>query len=109
MVSSAAPDTVSAASEESAESRDEFQKRQKFARWHFSNIPGLQHWESRAIAQERNAKKHAGKDKKSELGMGAKALKAQCEVCKQQVINYTQLVQHYESKHPKLPVPPAPE
>lgn len=64
---------------------------------------------AKAIAQERNAKKHAGKDKKSELGMGAKALKAQCAVCKQQVINYTQLVQHYESKHPKLPVPPAPE
>ncbi|OUS46856.1 hypothetical protein BE221DRAFT_72923 [Ostreococcus tauri] len=71
---------------------------------------------AKAIAQERNAKKHSGKDKKchirlrsprSEIGAGAKALKVTCPMCKLQLINHHQLKDHYASKHPKETCPPA--
>jgi len=64
---------------------------------------------AKAAAQERNAKKHAVKQKGSELGLGAKALKVSCPICRQQLVDRHQLLQHYDSKHPKSSPPPETE
>ena len=54
------------------------------------------------------AKADSKKTGKSDLKARGAALKITCDVCKSPMINYTQLKQHYESKHPKETLPPDP-
>ena len=61
------------------------------------------------LAQAKNqAKKDAKGSAKSDLKLRGAALKVTCAICKSPMINYTQLKQHYESKHPKETLPPDP-
>jgi hypothetical protein len=46
-----------------------------------------------------------GSEKGSQLGKADKAMKATCALCKQIMLDNKQLKQHYESKHPKSPMP----
>ncbi|KAI0514172.1 hypothetical protein KFK09_010207 [Dendrobium nobile] len=55
-------------------------------------------------AQKRNAEKNQ-KSKGSQLEARAVALKSSCPICKVQLANSKQLVDHYASKHPKDKVP----
>ena len=62
---------------------------------------------AKSIAQEKNAKKQAAKmQAKSTLGVENKSLSTKCLVCMAVMKNAKQLRTHYESKHPKLPLPP---
>ena len=64
-----------------------------------------------AISKERAAAKKANgpQQGKSQLGEArAKGMKAPCPICKMPLVDYFQLKQHYESKHPKESVPPPP-
>lgn len=64
---------------------------------------------AKALAQAKNEKKAASKkEAKSDLKARGAALKVECGICKAPMINYHQLKQHYESKHPKDPIPPDP-
>eukprot|EP00897_Mesotaenium_endlicherianum_P000677 jgi/Mesen1/1060/ME000123S00232 len=58
-------------------------------------------------SQKKNAEKNA-KPKGSQLDARAAALKAACPICKVALANQNQMVDHYNSKHPKE-TPPAPE
>ncbi|KAL1315867.1 hypothetical protein AAHE18_05G021500 [Arachis hypogaea] len=51
-------------------------------------------------AQKRNAEKNQ-KAKGSQLEARAVGLKVVCPICKTQLANQNQLVDHYGSKHPK--------
>ncbi|KAI5656664.1 hypothetical protein M9H77_25457 [Catharanthus roseus] len=51
-------------------------------------------------AQRRNAEKNQ-KPKGSQLDARAEGLKVICPICKVQLANEKQLVDHYGSKHPK--------
>jgi hypothetical protein len=63
----------------------------------------------KATAQAKaQAKADSKKTGKSDLKARGAALKITCDVCKSPMINYTQLKQHYESKHPKETLPPDP-
>ena len=50
----------------------------------------------------------AKKEAKSDLKARGAALKVECGICKAPMINYHQLKQHYDSKHPKETCPPDP-
>jgi hypothetical protein len=46
---------------------------------------------------------------KSNLGEArAKGMKAPCPICKMPLVDYFQLKQHYDTKHPKADYPPPP-
>ncbi|KAL3818383.1 hypothetical protein ACJIZ3_004288 [Penstemon smallii] len=51
-------------------------------------------------AQKKNAEKNQ-KGKGSQLEARAVGLKVICPICKAQLANHNQLVDHYSSKHPK--------
>ncbi|ERN15697.1 hypothetical protein AMTR_s00048p00225630 [Amborella trichopoda] len=51
-------------------------------------------------AQRKNAERNS-KAKGSQLEARAVALKSSCPICKVQLANQNQLVDHYASKHPK--------
>ena len=62
---------------------------------------------AKALAQAKNEKKAASKkEAKSDLKARGAALKVECGICKAPMINYHQLRQHYDSKHPKETCPP---
>jgi|TARA_B100001758_G_C18266052_1_gene533654 hypothetical protein len=64
---------------------------------------------AKALAQAKNEKKAASKkEAKSDLKARGAALKVECGICKAPMINYHQLKQHYDSKHPKETCPPDP-
>jgi hypothetical protein len=61
------------------------------------------------ISKDKAAAKHASgaQPGKSQLGEArAKSFKAPCPICKQPLVDYNQLKEHYEKKHPKELVPP---
>lgn len=61
-------------------------------------------------AQEKNAAKQASMKKAgSQLDAQKAGLKFQCPSCLQESTNYKMLQQHYDSKHPKLTIPPEDE
>ena len=61
---------------------------------------------AKAKAQEKNAKKQAEKTTaKSTLGKTNESLVLKCSVCMAMVKNAKQLKVHFESKHPKAPLP----
>ncbi|KAL8521531.1 hypothetical protein ACS0TY_011883 [Phlomoides rotata] len=51
-------------------------------------------------AQKKNAEKNQ-KNKGSQIEARAVGLKVICHVCKVQLANHNQLIDHYGSKHPK--------
>ncbi|KAH0645511.1 hypothetical protein KY290_035338 [Solanum tuberosum] len=55
-------------------------------------------------AQRKNAEKNQ-KGKGSQLEARAVGLKVICPICKAQIANQNQLVDHYGSKHPKEKAP----
>ncbi|KAF3335911.1 Zinc finger protein 706 [Carex littledalei] len=57
-------------------------------------------------AQKRNAEKNQ-KAKGSQIEARAVGLKVPCPICKVQLANEKQLVDHYSSKHPKEKPPTA--
>ena len=61
-------------------------------------VRGNQKATAQAKAQAKADSKKAGK---SDLKARGAALQITCDVGKSPMINYTQLKQHYESKHPK--------
>ena len=61
---------------------------------------------AKKLAQEKNAKKQAEKTTaKSNLGKPNQSLQMKCSVCMAQMKNAKQMRDHFESKHPKLPLP----
>eukprot|EP00227_Mantoniella_beaufortii_P017265 CAMPEP_0197598382 /NCGR_PEP_ID=MMETSP1326-20131121/29237_1 /TAXON_ID=1155430 /ORGANISM="Genus nov. species nov., Strain RCC2288" /LENGTH=74 /DNA_ID=CAMNT_0043165181 /DNA_START=70 /DNA_END=294 /DNA_ORIENTATION=+ len=65
------------------------------------------------LSKEKAAKKHSkgaqeGKSNLANMASG-KGMKAPCPICKQQLVDYFQLKQHYDTKHPKAECPPPPE
>ena len=61
---------------------------------------------AKAKAQEKNAKKQAEKTTaKSTLGKTNESLVLKCSVCMAMMKNAKQLKDHFESKHPKAPLP----
>ena len=61
------------------------------------------------LSKDRAAAKKAGgpQQGKSQLGSArANSFKAPCAICKQPLVDYHQLKEHYEKKHPKEAVPP---
>ena len=74
-------------------------------------LAGMARGMQKAISKERAAAKKANgpQQGKSQLGEArAKGMKAPCPICKMPLVDYFQLKQHYESKHPKESVPPLP-
>lgn len=58
-------------------------------------------------AQQKNAAKKAAASKKSDQrGAAKKALIFTCPVCRSQMPDPKTFKQHFESKHPKSPLPP---
>ena len=61
---------------------------------------------AKKLAQEKNTKKQAEKTTaKSNLGKPNQSLQMKCSVCMAQMKNAKQMRDHFESKHPKLPLP----
>ena len=61
---------------------------------------------AKAKAQEKNAKKQAEKTTaKSSLGKTNESLVLKCSVCMAMMKSAKQLKGHFESKHPKAPLP----
>ena len=61
------------------------------------------------LSKDKAAAKKAGgpQQGKSQLGSArANSFKAPCAICKQPLVDYHQLKEHYEKKHPKEPLPP---
>lgn len=57
-------------------------------------------------SQQKNAaKKDAAQKSGTQKDAQAAALKVKCPSCMMPMTNYHSLKQHFESKHPKLPVP----
>lgn len=59
-------------------------------------------------SRERNAKKAASssKSKVDQRASAAKSLHYTCNVCRTQMPDPKTYKQHFENKHPKLPLPP---
>ncbi|KAL7122533.1 hypothetical protein ACP275_01G050600 [Erythranthe tilingii] len=57
-------------------------------------------------AQKKNAEKNQ-KGKGSQIEARAVGLKVVCPICKVQLANQNQLIDHYGSKHPKENPPPS--
>ena len=60
------------------------------------------------LSKDKAAAKKAGgpQQGKSQLGSArANSFKAPCAICKQPLVDYHQLKEHYEKKHPKETVP----
>jgi len=68
---------------------------------------GHQKIQSQVKAQEKNAKqkKAQGHSLTDQKKAAAKALNIQCSVCKAQMPDPKTYRQHFENKHPKLPLP----
>jgi|TARA_B110000879_G_C10948944_1_gene422831 hypothetical protein len=63
----------------------------------------------KAISKEKAAAKSAKgpQQGKSQLGDARQnSFKAPCAICKQPLVDYHQLKEHYDKKHPKEQVPP---
>jgi hypothetical protein len=85
-------------------------------RWIFAFDPGTPprtpRWRGvcrNSFPRTRAAAKKAGgpQQGKSQLGSArANSFKAPCAICKQPLVDYHQLKEHYEKKHPKEAVPP---
>merc|ERR1712087_4444 len=57
-------------------------------------------------AQQKNAAKQAAMKKSgTQKGAAEKKLNFLCPLCKSTMVNYIQMKQHYDSKHPKERVP----
>ncbi|GAA5822578.1 hypothetical protein JCM3770_006317 [Rhodotorula araucariae] len=63
---------------------------------------GLQKEQAQAKAREKAAKAAGGK---SNLKTRAAAFKITCPTCKTPMSDYKNFKEHFEAKHPKLPLP----
>ncbi|GAA5851760.1 hypothetical protein JCM9279_004397 [Rhodotorula babjevae] len=63
---------------------------------------GLQKEQAQAKSREKMAKAAGGK---SQLSTRAAGLKISCPACKAPMSDYKNFKDHFEAKHPKLPLP----
>uniref|UniRef100_A0A5F8HJI7 Uncharacterized protein n=1 Tax=Monodelphis domestica TaxID=13616 RepID=A0A5F8HJI7_MONDO len=68
--------------------------------------PDMTRGQQKIQSQQKNAKKHAGQKKKQDQKAAAKAaLLYTCTVCRTQMPDPKTFKQHFESNHPKTPLP----
>lgn len=77
-------------------------------RWGFKMARGQQKIQSQQKAQEKQAKmkKQQGHSLQAQKDAASKAIQFHCTVCKAQMPDPKTYKQHFENKHPKVPLPP---